>query len=124
LAASGLDPDVARRALDHQLEQLARARRSGVAVALGTDAGSPGVHHGKGTAAELRLLIRAGFSIEEAIRCAAANGFALIGAPQGVLAPGRPATFVVVPGEPSGLPENLLNVHAVYIDGRCAFPLG
>ncbi len=115
--AGGRNAGVARRTLDHQLEQLARARCAGVAVALGTDSGSPGVHHGRAVIAEMKLLLQTGFAIEEVIRCAAANGFALIGAPEGILAPGRPATFVVVPGAPADLPGSLLNVHAVFIDG-------
>ena len=114
----GRSPDVARRTLDHQLEQLLRARGAGVTVALGTDSGSPGVHHGAAVIAEMKLLIRAGFSIEEAVRCAGANGAALLGGREGLLAPGRPGTFVAVPGDPGGLPESLASVRAVFIDGR------
>ncbi|MCK7515923.1 MAG: hypothetical protein MZV70_76115 [Desulfobacterales bacterium] len=70
---AGRNPDVARRTLDHQLEQLALARRLGVTVALGTDSGSPGVHHGAAVIAEMGLLMQAGFTLAEAVRCASAQ---------------------------------------------------
>jgi imidazolonepropionase-like amidohydrolase len=113
----GKNPDVARRTLDHQLEQLAMARRLGVEVALGTDSGSPGVLHGEGVVEELSLLVQAGFGLEEAIGCATRSGAKLIGADFGRLERGRPATFVAVNGEPSGLLRELKNVREVFIDG-------
>jgi imidazolonepropionase-like amidohydrolase len=113
----GKNPDVARRTLDHQLEQLAMARRLGVEVALGTDSGSPGVLHGEGVVEELSLLVQAGFGLEEAIGCASRSGAKLIGADFGRLQMGRPATFVAVNGEPRGLLRELKNVREVFIDG-------
>ena len=71
--------DVVRKNLDHQLEQLRRAKDIQVLVAIGTDAGSPGVHHGAAVADEIGLLLEAGFSIQEAIRCATWNGAKLLG---------------------------------------------
>jgi imidazolonepropionase-like amidohydrolase len=116
-ARVGRDSDVARRTLDHQLEQLFRARQFGVTVAVGTDSGSPGVDHGAAMIAEMRLLMHAGFSLSEAVRCASANGGRLIGADYGVLAPGRPATFIIADGGPSELPEGLKTLKAVFISG-------
>ena len=46
LAPSSREADTARRNLTHQMDQLRMARELGVPVALGTDAGSLGVHHG------------------------------------------------------------------------------
>ncbi len=123
-AGTGRNPDVARRTLDHQLEQILRARRAGVTVALGTDSGSPGVHHGAAVIAEMKLLTQAGYTIEEAIRCASLNGAALWEGREGLLAPGRPATFVAVSGNPCGLPESLASVRAVFIDGLRQFAAG
>jgi imidazolonepropionase-like amidohydrolase len=120
----GRNPDVARRTLDHQLEQLARARRLGVTVALGTDSGSPGVDHGDAMIAEMRLLMHAGFPPAEAVRCASGNGARLIGAEYGVLAPGRPATFIIAGGGPSALPESLKALKAVFISGIQQFEAG
>jgi imidazolonepropionase-like amidohydrolase len=114
---TGRNPDVARRTLDHQLEQLALARRRGVTVALGTDSGSPGVDHGAAVIEEMQLLMQAGYSLSEAIRCATANGAPLTGGESGPIEPGRPATFVVVEGGPSTLPEGLKKVRAVFIGG-------
>jgi imidazolonepropionase-like amidohydrolase len=109
---------VARRTVDHQMEQLQRARLLNVTVALGTDSGSPGVDHGAAVVDEMKLLMAAGFSLAEAVRCASLNGAGLIGEDVGLLAKGRPATFVAVPGDPSGLPDSLRQVRAVYVDGE------
>lgn len=117
MAQNGQDPEVALRTLEHQLEQLALARRLGVSVALGTDSGSPGVEHGRAVAAEMKLLIQAGYSLPEAVRCATAIGWQLIGGTAGLIEPGRPATFVVVEGGPGGLPDRLGRVQAFFVDG-------
>jgi imidazolonepropionase-like amidohydrolase len=116
-ARIGRNPSVARRTLDHQLEQLFMARRLGLTVALGTDSGSPGVDHGAAMIAEMKLFMQAGFSLEETVRCASVCGAQLVGAESGLLAPAKPATFIIVEGEPSGLPENLRTVKAVFIAG-------
>lgn len=109
---------VARRSVDHQMEQLQRARRLNLTVALGTDSGSPGVNHGAAVVGEMKLLMAAGFSLAEAVRCASFNGAGLIGEDVGLLAEGRLATFVVVPGDPSALPDSLNHVRAVYVAGE------
>jgi imidazolonepropionase-like amidohydrolase len=114
---TGRNPDVARRTRDHQIEQLAIARRLGVAVALGTDSGSPGVDHGAAVIEEMKFLMQAGYSLPEAIHCATVNGACLAGGEFGLIEPGRPATFVTVEGSPSTLPESLKKVRAVFIDG-------
>ena len=118
------NPDVARRTLDHQLEQLALARRLGVRVALGTDSGSPGVHHGAAVIEEMKLLMRAGFTLEEAIGCASGNAGLLVGPRFGLLQHGYPATFIVVEAEPYRLPEELSRIRAVFIDGIRQFEAG
>jgi imidazolonepropionase-like amidohydrolase len=115
---AGKNPDVARRTLNHQLDQLAIARRLGVNVALGTDAGTPGVHHGAAVIAEMKLMIQAGFTLPEAVRCASQNAARLAGADCGLLDRGRPATFIAVEAEPSALPEKLRHIRAVFINGE------
>ena len=114
----GKNPDVARRTLDHQIEQLAMAKRLGVNVALGTDAGTPGVRHGAAVIAEMKLLIQAGFTLAEAVHCASQNAARLAGADCGLLDRGRPATFIAVEAEPSALPEKLRHIRAVFINGE------
>jgi imidazolonepropionase-like amidohydrolase len=121
---TGRNPDVARRTLDHQLEQLAVARRLGVTVALGTDSGSPGVDHGAAVIEEMKLLMQAGYSLPEAIPCATVNGARLVAGGFGLIEPGRPATFVIVEGRPSTLPESLKKVRAVFIGGIKQFEAG
>jgi imidazolonepropionase-like amidohydrolase len=111
--------DVAEKNLDHQLEQIAAAKRFGVTVALGTDAGSIGVHHGQSVADELALLIEAGFSRTEALRCATSNNAKLLGMDKcGLLKQGMAATFVVLDGGPSKFPINLNSIKALVIDGK------
>jgi len=113
------EAEVSQRNLDHQLEQLRRARELGVPVASGTDAGGPGIHHGKALAEELKIFMEAGFSIQDAIRCAALNGARLLGIESvvGEVKPGRAATFLVVPGPPDALPGSLRHVERVYVLG-------
>ena len=111
--------EVSRRNLEHQLEQIRIAREMGVTVALGTDAGSPGVHHGKAVIEEFRLLILAGFSIEAAVQCASQNGAALMKlADRGTLAPGMRADLLVLKGPVEQVPEALEYVFHRIVGGR------
>lgn len=117
--ARGGESRVAIRNLDHQLEQMAMARRLGVKIALGTDAGSTGVHHGSAVVEELELLLTAGFTIEGAIKCASFNGARLLGLEQkGLIKKGMRADFVAVKGGPEGLPDSLKRVARVHSGGR------
>ncbi len=111
--------DVAKKNLEHQLMQISKAKELGLPIALGTDAGSIGVHHGQAVIEEIKLLKDAGYSIEEAIRCASNNGAGLLGLDNfGLLIKGRPATFVVTEGAPADLPENLNRIENIFIAGR------
>jgi imidazolonepropionase-like amidohydrolase len=114
------EADIAQRNLEHQLHQLLWARRLGLPVALGTDCGSLGVHHGKAFHEELRLLMEAGFPVQEAVRCASLNGAHLLGVEKELaqVRMGMPATFVVVQGEPSSLPESLSSPEATFVRGK------
>jgi imidazolonepropionase-like amidohydrolase len=111
--------EISRRNLDHQLEQIRQARALGVDVAAGTDAGTLGVHHGRALKAEIGLIMQAGYSLVEALRCATANGARLLGLPdQGELTAGRQATFVALAGGPEDFPGNLETPAAVVVAGR------
>jgi imidazolonepropionase-like amidohydrolase len=112
--------EVAKRNLDHQLGQIRLARSLGVAVAVGTDSGSLGVHHGKSIGREIGLLMAAGFTLQEAVRSATACGAALLGVEDhtGVLAPGRPATFVAFKGMPESLAERFGAPELVVVRGK------
>ena len=114
------DPQVIANNLEHQLEQLALARQLGVQVAIGTDAGSLGVYHGQSLAAEMRLFLKAGYSLAETVACATSKGAQLLGVTDfGILKRGAPATFLVVSGEPKRLPESLTSsLHDLYLLGK------
>ena len=111
--------DVSRRNLQHQLEQIGLARQIGVPIALGTDAGSPGVHHGSAVKTELALLVAAGFSVEEAVRCASRNGARLMKlADRGKIAPGMWADMIAVDAPPDQLPQTMHRVSFCLSSGR------
>ncbi|MFZ7124759.1 MAG: amidohydrolase family protein [Desulfobacterales bacterium] len=100
--------DISRRNLDHQMDQVAYARRIGVRIALGTDAGAIGVHHGQSVREEMRLLIEAGLTIPEAVHAATRAGAELAGEEGlGMIRPGFSARIIAVDGPPEGLPESL-----------------
>jgi imidazolonepropionase-like amidohydrolase len=111
LAPSSREAGTAQRNLAHQMDQLRIARELGVPVALGTDAGSLGVHHGISVREELRILLEAGFTIPEAVQCATKTGAKLLGlTDMGTLTPGTPAAWIAVKGCPSALPDSLDHV--------------
>ncbi len=112
----------AEKNLDHQVRQLGEALEAGVRVALGTDAGSLAVHHGRAAADEIRLMIQAGMRVEEAISGATRTGASLLGLERqlGTLKPGMPATFVGASGGPDQIPNSLVNPALVMIEGVSA----
>ena len=110
--------DVARRTLEHQLEQIAGARQAGIRIALGTDAGSLGVDHGIAVRQELALFIEAGMSLPQAVQCATVHTAMLLGlADRGSLLPGCSADLIVVRGNPEHLPASLANIQGLCIQG-------
>ncbi len=118
-AGSRANLKVIEKNLEHQLQQLALARELGVNVALGTDAGSLGVLHGESMVEEMKLFIKAGYSLVETVRCATAGGAQLLGIKDfGLLAKGKAATFLVARGAPSLLPRKLFYLENIYINGR------
>ncbi len=119
LGAETPEADVAQKYLDHQIEQLAMGKRLGVSMALGTDSGSMGVHHGRSLLEELKIFIRAGFDIEEAICCASNKGAVLLGIESaGTISVSKEASFIAVKGNPQHLPENFNQNRLVYIRGE------
>ena len=115
-----LESEIARRNLDHQLDQVRMAKEYGVIIAVGTDAGSPGICHGQAIREEIRLLMLAGIPLEIAVQCATSRGAGLLGLEDemGTLAPGMPATFVATKGGPERLPEALDSPEAIFIRGK------
>jgi imidazolonepropionase-like amidohydrolase len=119
-ATGSRETDIARRILDQQLEQVGWAKELGVRIAVGTDSGSLGVHHGHSLREELRLLMDAGLTVQRAVACACHQGARLLGLePEvGLLKPGAAATLIAVPGGPEGLPEALRALELVCLRGK------
>jgi imidazolonepropionase-like amidohydrolase len=117
--------EVSRKNLEHQLEQIGTARELGVTLAVGTDAGSPGVDHGRSLKEEVQLFVSAGFSVEGAIRCASRNGALLMGLPErGEIAPGMRADFLAVKASPEHVPDALHQIVCRVLEGRAIDPDG
>ncbi|MFC1867975.1 amidohydrolase family protein [Thermodesulfobacteriota bacterium] len=115
-----MEYEVATRNLDHQMDQVSKASKYGVPIAAGSDAGSPGVHHGKAIREEIRLLISSGLSLEKAIRSATHRGARLLGMDDriGTLTVGMQATFISTLGGPEALPDALDSPESIRIRGR------
>jgi len=111
--------NVWQKNLEHQIGQMKIAHDLGVRIALGTDAGSAGVEHGHAIIAEMQLLMKAGYSVEEAIQCASLNGAKLLGLPRlGQVKKNWQATLIAVKGDPSQLPESLSNIKVIIYKGK------
>jgi len=111
-----------KKMLAGQLAQLGLARELGIRVAVGTGAGSVGIIHGESMVEEIKLFIRGGWSLAEAIRCASDIGAGFFGMENlGALAVGRRATFLVARGTVPQLPRKLAHLEKVYVDGEARF---
>ena len=90
-----------QRCLADKQETFARAMRSGVKIAAGSDAGFDHVHHGR-NARELMFMVEAGMSPLQAIRAATQVAAEVMGLGErtGTLQPGRWLDAVVVSGDP------------------------
>jgi len=114
--SGGIDHEVIRDNIEHQLEQLALAREYGVPIALGTDSGSLGVRHGASMIEEWGLLLRAGYAPEEIIQCATGNGISLLNIKEfGRLVPGNPAHFLLCRGSKEFQPHQLASLEGIYL---------
>lgn len=109
--------------LTEQLEQLRLGKTLGVRTATGTGAGNVGLLHGESMVEEIKLFIKAGYSLEEAISCATKNGAEFFGIEkQGTLAVGQKATFLITRGTAKQLPRKLSYLEGLYIDGKPGHP--
>lgn len=113
-----LNRQVVEKNLENQLQQLVYARDKGVRVALGTDSGSIGVLHGESMVEEMKLFIRAGYSLPEVINCATEQAADLLGLKDlGAIKVGKPAHFLVTKGTPAQLPRKLTYLETIYLNG-------
>lgn len=104
--------------LNKQLQQLRFAREIGVMTAVGTGAGNAGIMHGESVIEEIKLFIKAGFTLAEAMRCASSNGANFFNIDNlGPLTIGQRATFLVTRGSVKQLPRKLSYLENIYVDG-------
>jgi imidazolonepropionase-like amidohydrolase len=93
--------DKTERMAEIHLDGLSRAKKAGVKIAMGTDAGTPFNRHGQ-NAAELVHLGKIGFTPMEAITCTTSSAAELLGIEEtvGSIAPGKRADLLIVEGNP------------------------
>ncbi len=89
-----------RRILDSHLEHVAIARRLGVELVAGSDAGSPGVVHGAALLDELDHFIAGGLSPAEALESATSRPRRLWGLPSADVKSGGAADFLLLERSP------------------------
>ncbi|MEN8256268.1 MAG: amidohydrolase family protein [Thermodesulfobacteriota bacterium] len=107
-----------KKILAEQLTRLRFARKLGVTTAVGTGAGSVGLLHGESMVEEMKLFTKAGYSLEETIRCASENGARFFGMEKlGTLTVGRQAIFLITRGTVKQLPRKLSYLEGIYVDG-------
>ena len=107
------DPEFAARAPGHirdryaglhtiRMENMKLARRCGVPVAMGTDAGTPGNHCGDNMQEPVLMVEEAGFSPAEAIRSATLGAATMMRLDRdlGTLAEGKVADIIATRGNP------------------------
>jgi imidazolonepropionase-like amidohydrolase len=103
-------------------DTVARAHKSGVKVAVGSDAAMPAVRHGE-SAYEMELLVKAGLTNMEAIVAATSIGAELLGMADevGSIEVGKLADLVVVEGNPLediGILQDLTRIKRVIKGGK------
>ncbi len=107
-----------KKKLTEQLKQLRLAKNLGVTTAVGTGAGSVGILHGESMVEEMKLFIKAGYSLEQTIQCASKNGTKFFNMEKlGTLTVGRQATFLIARGTAQQLPRKLSYLENIYVNG-------
>ena len=106
--------------LEMESKSLEKAYKAGVPVAVGTDAGTIWNFHGKSTAVEIQLLIRAGMSPVDALIAATRTGAQVLGVDRecGTLEVGKRADLVVLNENPLVKTKTLLSPFRVYQNGK------
>jgi imidazolonepropionase-like amidohydrolase len=113
------------KVLDEQMKQLSFARKTDVTTAVGTGAGSAGILHGESMVEEMKLFIKSGYSLEEAICCASENGARFFNMENlGMLTVGHKATFLLTRGTAKQLPRKLAYLEGIYVDGAPSITYG
>jgi len=105
--------EAAAAALAGQMRDISRAHSLGIKIAVGTDAGAPGVVHGLSYLWELQLLGQGGLQPAALIRAATFEGARLLDLPGRNSPVDLPLAFIAVAGNPLEDLEALKHVHAV-----------
>lgn len=108
-----------QRVADALTESFRMAVEKGVKIICGTDAGMPFTYHGE-TAEEVRLMVDAGISPEEAIKIATSQSAEALKLSHqtGAVEVGRFADFLIVPEDPTADIEVLLRPSYVFKQGK------
>jgi imidazolonepropionase-like amidohydrolase len=126
VAAPGIDhanPEVSAKIRAHAPFERAALRlavRTGLPLAVGTDAGTTFNPHGGGMAEQAEHLAAAGLAPRRILLALTAAGARLLGEPAGVLAPGQRADILMVAGDPTTDVTALHTVRAVVARGLLA----
>lgn len=107
-----------REALTQAQENLAILVEAGAPVAFGTDSGPAARFPGYLQHLELRLMVDAGLTPEQALRSATSEAAGCLGLSDvGILEAGRWADFLVFEGDPLADIDNTKTLEAVYVGG-------
>ncbi len=121
------DPATAQHRADFAMAKrnLLTMYRAGIRVGFGTDSGANPVRlPGYAEHRELELMVQAGLTPAEALRCAAATNAALLGiaAQTGTLAPGKRADFLLIDGNPAVHIADTRRMAAIWHNGFAGQP--
>ena len=107
---------------DVHLDVIRRAHQLGVRIAMGTDAGTPGNHHGLNAHECVFMVTQCGLSPADSVRSATQNAAALLrrSADLGSLEVGKYADVIGCPGDPFDDIEELTRVGFVMKGGQVA----
>ena len=116
LAAAG----PSRAAVEMNKRNLRTLHEAGVRIGFGTDSGATAMRvPGFAEHRELELMVEAGLTPEQALRCATAGAASLLGLQdRGLLREGRRADLVVLDGDPLGDVRQTRRIRAVWQKGR------
>lgn len=119
----GLEPEAVRKtksSIVRHMESFRMARKCGVKIAMGTDAGTPFCEHGVSYVDELKLMAEGGFTPMQAIVAATKISAEVLNVAQkyGTLEPGKKADFLILDENPLHNLETYRHIHSVYKNGK------
>ncbi|MBM4351375.1 MAG: amidohydrolase family protein [Deltaproteobacteria bacterium] len=111
-----------RKVMKSHWESVKKARKAGVPIAMGTDAGTPFNRHGENLK-EMELLVRVGFTPMEAIVATTKTASEVLGLGDkiGMLEKGKLADLIVIDGNPLeniGVLQHKEKIMAIMKEGR------